>query len=171
MLFTTTDSFLRKYAPDMTAEQRAEFGEEFKQREIAAVKAHGRLFDGAYELLESLAGDGIEMAICGMGSREYIHTVLDHCGIAHFFKAVYFRVDGLTKGQVMTKLLSDFGVAANECLMVGDSITDITAARENGVPFIGVAYGYGAKDIADAEVLAYDMAQLRTAIYQLRQPQ
>jgi hypothetical protein len=41
LLYTTTDSFLRKNMPAMTAEQRAEFGAELKWLEIAAVKEHG----------------------------------------------------------------------------------------------------------------------------------
>ena len=165
MLYTTVNTFLQKYAPDMNAEERSEFGEEFKQREIAAVREHGRLFDGAYELLETLVNDGVEMAICGMGSRDYIHTVLDRCGIAGFFKAVYHRVEGLTKTQVLKTLLADMELKPTQCVMVGDSITDFTAARENGVPFIGVTYGYDARGISDAEILANDMTQLRSAIY------
>ena len=165
LLYTTTDSFLRKNAPEMTAEQRAEFGKEVKWQEIAAVKERGRLFDGIREMLDSLADDGIEMAICGMGSKEYIDTVLEHCDVAKYFKAVYHRVEGLTKTQVMRTLLTDMNLDNNQCLMIGDSITDLTAAQENDVPFIGVSYGYGADDVAQSEVLVNDAAQLQAAIY------
>jgi phosphoglycolate phosphatase-like HAD superfamily hydrolase len=97
LLYTTTNSFLQKNMPDMTVEQRLEFGKEIKQREIAAVRERSRLFDGVMEVLATLANDGNEMVICGMGSKEYIEAVLDHCGISGYFKAVYHRVDGLTK--------------------------------------------------------------------------
>ena len=46
-----------------------EFGFELKWRGIAAVKESGRLFDGIRKMLDALAHDGIEMAICGMGSN------------------------------------------------------------------------------------------------------
>jgi len=165
MLYTTTDSFLHKYAPYVTAETRAALKSDFQLHEIAAVRECGRLFDGVRELLEMLDADGIDMVICGMGRKDYINTALEHCGIAHLFKAVYHRVEGLSKGQVMKKLLSDFELDSTECLMVGDSITDITAARENDVPFIGVTYGYGANDIANADILTDDVPQLQAAIY------
>lgn len=32
-------------------------------------------------------------------------------------------------------------------MIIGDSITDLTAARGNSIPFIGVSYGYGAKGL------------------------
>jgi hypothetical protein len=84
-------------------------------------------------------------------TKYHIEVVLDHCGISSYFKAVYHRVDGLTKAQVMKTILNDMKLDKNQCLMVDDSIIDLTAAKENGVPFIGVSYGYGADDILDAD--------------------
>jgi len=163
LMYTTTQSFLQKNAPDMTMEQCAEFGKELKQREIAAVKERGRLFDGVREMLDSLRRDGVEMVICSMGTKDYIKAVLDRCGIAGYFKKVHHRVEGLIKAQVMKTLLAE--VNPNQCVMAGDSITDITAARENGVPFIGVTYGYGAEDIQDADTLVHDVKSLQAEIY------
>jgi phosphoglycolate phosphatase len=164
-MYTTTQSFLQKNAPDMTAEQRAEFGKEIKRREIAAVKERGRLFDGVREMLDSLRRDGVEMVICGMGTKDYIEAVLDHCGIAGHFKKIYHRVEGLTKAQVMKTLLAEMN--PDQIIMAGDSITDITAARESGVPFIGVTYGYGAEDIQDSDALVHDVKNLQAEIYRL----
>jgi phosphoglycolate phosphatase len=65
----------------------------------------------------------------------------------------------------MKTILNDVKLDKNQCLMVDDSITDLTAARENGIPFIGVSYGYGADDILDAGVLVNDVSQLHVEIY------
>ncbi|MCL2409287.1 MAG: HAD hydrolase-like protein [Oscillospiraceae bacterium] len=163
LMYTTTQSFLQKNAPDMTAEQRAEFGKEIKRQEIASVKERGRLFDGVREMLDSLRRNGVEMVICGMGTKDYIEAVLERCGIAGYFKKIYHRVEGLTKAQVMKTLLAE--MKSDQCVMAGDSITDITAARENGVPFIGVTYGYGAEDIQDSDALVHDVKNLQAEIY------
>jgi len=165
LLYTTGDAFLRKFMPEMTTGQRAEFVHEFKWREIEAVKEKGRLYDGILEMLGALADDNIEMSVCGMGSKEYIDTVIGHCGITKYFKAVYCRVDGLSKAQVVRTLLLDMKLEYNQCMMVGDSITDLTAARVNRVPFIGVSYGYGAESIPEGIVLINDITQLQAEIY------
>ena len=129
------------------------------------MKEHGRLFEGIREMLATLAKDGHEMVICGMGSKEYIETVLEHCAITGYFKAVYHRIEGLSKTQVVKTILSDMNLDSNQCLMVGDSITDITAAKDNDIPFIGVSYGYGADDISDADALVDSVEQLQAEIY------
>ena len=39
------------------------------------------------------------------------------------------------------------GISPRECVMVGDSVTDILAAQNANMPVIYVSYGYG--DLAD----------------------
>ena len=63
LLYTTTNALLNKVAPDMPEETRERFRYEFKRREIGNVKSNGRLFDGIEALLDSLASDGIDMAM------------------------------------------------------------------------------------------------------------
>ncbi len=150
----------------MTQAQREKFAYDLKWREIEIVKERGRLFDHVEELLSSLASDGIPMAICGMGSKEYIETVLTRCNIKHYFQDIRHRIDGLSKAQVLKYLLKERNLQPDECIMAGDSLTDITAARENGLPFIGVRYGYGSHDIAEADAIADDVPQLKSLIYQ-----
>lgn len=165
LLYTTADTLLDRIAPDMPPELRNKFCYDLKWRERELVKEKGRLFCGVEDLLKSLASNGIPMAICGMGSKEYIETVLDRCNIKHYFKYICHRVEGLTKSQVLKKLLENAGLQPNECIMVGDSATDIKAAKDNSIAFIGVKYGYGANDIKEANALVDDVSQLKSAIY------
>jgi len=161
LLYTTTADLLERIAPEMSQDERARFYEAFKRREIALVRENGRLFDGVRIMLTDFFDRGIPMAICGMGSKDYIDTVLDRCGIRHYFNYVYPRIDGIGKAQRLRELLDEAGLPPERCIMIGDSITDLTAAKENGVPFVGVGYGYGGADIAGAYSIAQDAAELR----------
>jgi phosphoglycolate phosphatase len=100
-----------------------------------------------------------------MGSAEYIDAVLKRCNIRKYFDYVYPRQNGKTKSQVLTQLICNSGEQKANCVMIGDSITDLTAAKGNSVPFIGVSYGYGAKDIKDC-VAANNIEELKGLINQ-----
>ncbi|NTV78927.1 MAG: HAD family hydrolase, partial [Clostridiales bacterium] len=165
VLYSTVKALLDKIAPQMPFDQRSEFMAELKAQETEAIKKHGRLFDGIEELLSSLSNSGIEMAICSIGSKEYVETVLEHCNIKHYFKYITHRIGDRTKTEALKQLLQDSGQKPNECIMVGDSIIDLTAAVENNVPFIGVTYGYGARDLTQANALVDNAAQLKEVIY------
>lgn len=165
LLCTTPKDLFKRAGIAMTKEEQDKFIYEFKWLEIENVIRYGRLFEHVEELLQSLYDDGIEMAICGMGSKEYIEAVLDRCKIRKFFKYVSSRREGVTKSEALKRLLLNANRNPNECLMIGDSITDITAANANGVPFLGVSYGYGAQDISGALAIADDVLQLENLIY------
>jgi len=72
--------------------------------------------------------------------------------------------DGYMKGYVLGKLLEEAGRKPEECLMVGDSGTDAQAALENGIPFLGVSYGYGIDGIKQAVAIADNVMQLSQLI-------
>jgi len=165
LLFTTNDTLLDRIAPDMSQEQREQFKRDIHIREIEAIKEKGRLFDGIKNLLSDLSSDKIDMAICGMGSKEYIETVLARCNIAQYFKYVYPSVKGLTKSQRLKELLYESKLKSDECIFVGDSVTDMTAADDNGIPFIGINWGYGAKEISEYDAIAGNISQLKSFIY------
>lgn len=161
LLHTTARHLLARVAPDMPEEEIARFMYELHEGERAAVREKGVLFDGAAELVRELYVAGQTLAICGMGEREYIRIVLERCAIAPYFSYVYARMEGKTKSEVLAKLLQDTGTCAADCLMIGDSGTDRIAAEDNGVPFIGVTYGYGADALAGCERLADSVGAMR----------
>lgn len=164
-LYTTAKDLLKKIAPDMPDQVRERFGDELKWREIEIIRETGRLFEGIPELLAELAADRIPMAICGMGSKEYIEAVIEHRNINNYFKYVYPRVEGFTKSQRLRMLLDEAEDAPDECVFIGDSVTDLTAALDCGVPFIGVSWGYGIKEIADSAEIVRNVPELKSLIY------
>ncbi|ACJ00857.1 HAD hydrolase-like protein [Rhodospirillum centenum] len=99
------------------------------------------LFDGVPALLAGLRAAGTTVAVLTSNSEPNVRRVMGPevaenvdrfvCGTALFGKAPKLR-----------RLLRDLRVPAAEALSIGDEIRDLDAAREAGVPFAGVAWGY-----------------------------
>lgn len=162
---TTTATLLEKVAPDMPEDKKLKFRQEIKWREIEEVKKHGCLFDGTKDMLSKLKAAGYWLVVCGMGSKEYIDAVMDKCGIRHYFDVILHRIDGKTKGQVLNDFLIAEQFSTEDIVMIGDSITDLTAAKDNNIPFIGVSYGYGTEIIKDITVMLDSVSEIEAEIY------
>jgi phosphoglycolate phosphatase len=115
-------------------------------RELAAIHT----FPGVEDVLRRLDEAGVTLALVSSNSRRNVRRVLgetsaariDHwaCGAALLGKAAYFR-----------RVLARSGVAAAEALCVGDEIRDGRAARDAGLAFGAVAWGYHALEALRAE--------------------
>ena len=96
---------------------------------------------GAVELLEELARMELPMAVStSMKRQEALHH-LNHCQIAHFFRAVAARDDvarGKPHPDVHLKALSALGVDASDCLILEDSFNGVRAAHATGAMVIMV---------------------------------
>lgn len=58
----------------------------------------------------------------------------------------------MNKTRLLAYAMNEIGVKPGECVMVGDTINDFTAARANGIYCVGVRWGYGKEsdfDVAD----------------------
>jgi phosphoglycolate phosphatase len=98
-------------------------------------------FDGVAEVLGFLAASGVRLAILTSNSRENVSTILGprtaqferiECGSSIFGKARRLRA-----------ILRTSGVPADEAIYIGDQLADLDAAREAGIAFGAVAWGYG----------------------------
>jgi phosphoglycolate phosphatase len=101
---------------------------------------HISLFPGMDRVLQTLAGRGIRLAIVTSNSIENVRLVLGPnaaliqqyaCGVSIFGKRTKLRA-----------VLRGSGVTASEAICIGDEIRDLEAAREEGIPFGAVSWGY-----------------------------
>lgn len=106
---------------------------------------HTRLYPGIKQLLEVLRRDGIPCYIVSLKEHKALQRVLELKGWGMYF-AGHYSPDSLqgqrrSKSQVLAGLLPTLG--AQRPVYIGDSYSDVIAARENNVPCIGVTYGDG----------------------------
>jgi phosphoglycolate phosphatase len=99
-----------------------------------------RLFPGARELLSALK-DQAELCIVSNGTQAYLTLCMQHFGLEDVFHRIVWSHPERTKGQNLAGLIAE--LQPERAVMVGDRIGDILAGRQNGLPTVAAAFGYG----------------------------
>lgn len=139
LIHQDVDTYLKALYP-----QVEDFGA-LKALFLAYEKQHtegGDLFPGTLELLTTLHQAGHTLSVCSTGNDNFMQTVLQQNGIGGFFTHVKSARPYRSKGAAIATLLQKEETA----VLVGDTLIDFQAARENKIPSIGVSYGFGALD-------------------------
>ena len=129
-------------------------------------------YKGMAELLESLQGSGLKLVIATSKPEEFALRIMEHFGLAAYFHRICGaqREDRASaqKGSVVADALRRSGTDG-PAVMVGDRRFDVAGAHENGLPAIGVLYGYGGREElenAGADYLAADLHELKQLLLQ-----
>ena len=131
--------------PDVDTAGVAQLQERYLDLYSGALSVKTRLFDGMDQVLSTLAQRGLKSGIVTNKPSRLTAPLLEQLGLAPRFACV---VSGDTcvkpKPHPMPMLhaASLAGVAAGECIYVGDAERDIQAAHAAGMPALVAAYGY-----------------------------
>jgi phosphoglycolate phosphatase len=137
-----------------------------------------RPFEGLDDALDALAADGFSFAVCTNKLEGLSRLLLDKLEMSSRFAAICGAdTFGVSKPDP-TSLRETVARAGGElasAIMVGDSGTDIGAARRAGIPVIGVTFGYTLVPIEDLKpdrLIAHmrDLPAAVTAIAAARNP-
>jgi phosphoglycolate phosphatase len=104
-----------------------------------------RPFDGVDETLELLAAQGAILSVCTNKPPHLANPVLEAFGLERHFKAIVGNGQaGVNKPDArhLTYTIEACGGDVSRALMVGDSITDVQAARNANIPVVLVSFGY-----------------------------
>ncbi|MEI6412649.1 MAG: phosphoglycolate phosphatase [Pseudomonadota bacterium] len=104
-----------------------------------------RLYPGVRSGLEALARMGYRLGCVTSKAARYALPLLEALGIAGFFELIVAG-DSLPRQKPdplpLLHAARHFGVEPPEALMVGDSISDVQAARAAGFTIVCMSYGY-----------------------------
>ena len=150
---------------DVMAQVLAHYGDDRIAMGVTAYRARyaeSGLFDNAVypgipEALDALLAAGFVLVVATSKRRDFAERIVAHFGLASRLKAVYGAVDGAGidhKPELIAHVLRTEGIAATDAVMVGDREYDVLGAHANGLPAIGVLWGYGGR--AELEAVAAD---------------
>ncbi len=124
------------------------------------------VYPGIPALLKALAAAGRQVVLATSKPEPFARQILAHFGLAGYFAFVAgstLEETRTEKREVIAWALQNTGAAAAGTVMVGDRAYDVAGAAANGIPCIGVLFGYGSAEelrAAGAAALAADTAQL-----------
>ncbi|MEW6164351.1 MAG: HAD-IA family hydrolase [Pseudomonadota bacterium] len=120
------------------------------------------LFAGAGELVRRLAEDGHWLGVATGKSRRGLDRALEHSGVGEYFHATRCADECHSKPhpQMLEELMSEFAVAPDATLMIGDTTHDLLMARNAGVDAVAVSYGAHPGESLEAEGPLYCAASL-----------
>ena len=106
---------------------------------------HIRLVDGMQHVIDSLASQGVRMAIVTSNKEKNVRRVLG----PHNMARIEFLESGVSmfgKKHKIHKILQLAGIDASEALSIGDELRDLKSSHEAQVDFGAV--GWGTTDLA-----------------------
>lgn len=135
----------------------------------ARIAAQSRPFEGLVEALETLAHQGATLCVCTNKRTDLSIALLDALGLSRHFTAVV-GADAAPAAKPDARHLicaiEQAGGEVTRAVMVGDSITDVNAAKNAGVPVIVTTFGYTDIPVADlgADAMINAFAELPAAV-------
>ncbi len=117
---------------------------------------HTVIFPGVREGLQRLSGMRLPLACVTNKAERFTRALLEQLEMARAFEQV-IAGDTLPQRkpdpQPLLHACKGFGIAPRDMLMIGDSATDVEAARAAGCPVFCVDYGYNeGRDVRELDV-------------------
>ncbi len=107
------------------------------------------VYDGIPELLEALTKAGKRLVLATSKPEKFARTIMAHFGLDAWVPQIAGATMGTernTKGKVIAYAMEAFGIDPETAVMVGDREHDIFGGKENGLPGVGVTFGYGSRE-------------------------
>ena len=104
-----------------------------------------QLFDGIARALTQLRGKNLHMTVLSSNSKANVQRVLGPQA-EQWFDDFECGTDMFGKSAKLKRLLARHSVAPQRCILIGDEMRDIDAARKAGVHVATVAWGYNHAD-------------------------
>ncbi len=113
-----------------------------------------RLYPGVEALLRALKAADVRICLATSKYGLMAKKMLEYLHITHYFTHLAMsggREGHSAKHELIADCLATTGADAGTAIMVGDTEFDAKGARETGVAFIGVLYGYGTREEMEAQ--------------------
>ncbi|WP_252229308.1 HAD hydrolase-like protein [Clostridium sp. ZBS15] len=149
------NSFKDKYTLDdnKTNEAAAMFRNAYKEKFLY----HAKIFSGIIELLSYLRSNNILTMVATYKREDYTLMLLEYFGLSKYFDFIKGSdMDGkLTKADIVNLCIEKSNQDKEKAVLVGDTNHDLLGAKQAGIDFIAVTYGFGFKKGEEFEDTVY----------------
>jgi phosphoglycolate phosphatase len=107
------------------------------------------VYPGVLGMLDELRDAGFTMCIATSKRRDFAERVIDYLGLGSYLRGIYGAEPGGGldhKQDLLKHILGVEHLEASACVMLGDRLHDMEAAKANAIRSIGALWGYGGRE-------------------------
>ncbi len=134
--------------PGLAATKQDQLVERYREHFLHRDRTAMPLFPGVAEGLAALVGQGYLLAVATGKARRGLDRVLEQTNTARYFTVTRCVDEACSKPhpRMLADILARTGVAADDAIMVGDTVYDMQMAASAGVAALAVSYGVHEKE-------------------------
>jgi phosphoglycolate phosphatase len=121
----------------------------YRERYVSGAMYDAIVYAGIPEALCTLRDAGNRLFVATAKPHYYARPILERFDLARHFAGIFGpELDGTRdhKWDLIAHMIAEEGVQPKTAVMIGDRENDVVAAARNGIPTVGVTWGYGSTE-------------------------
>lgn len=160
-----------KLLPQHSDEERAKVDAYFLERLIENIRSgKGALYPNVKEVFRYLKENNYSIYIASNGLTDYLNTIVSYYHLDRWVTETFSiqQIQSLNKSDLVHRIVKKYGITTGA--VVGDRLSDINAAKDNGLVSIGCNFDFAQEDeLSQADVVIDDLIDLQSIIHVLNE--
>lgn len=152
--------------PHHSEEIRKQVNAYFLEKLILNIqKGKGALYPQVEETLEAFHKEGYSLYIASNGLTDYLHAIVNYYRLDRWVTETFSieQIESLDKADLVGTILEKYNI--KQGAVVGDRLSDIHAAKKNGMSSIGCRFDFAQEqELAEADHVIDDFSSLDEVI-------
>ncbi len=150
-------------------EEREQTDTYFLNRLIENISSgKGALYPNAKEVFSYLKENNCSIYIASNGLTEYLKAIISYYLLDKWVTETFSiqQIKSLNKSDLVQSIIKKYGITNGA--VVGDRLSDINAAKDNGLVSIGCNFDFAREDeLSQADMVIDDLTELQTILPKL----
>ncbi len=128
----------------------------------------GALYPGVTDVLEFLKKENLDLYIASNGQTPYLKAIVEQYGLNRWVTEVFSidQIESLEKTELVGEIIRKYAIEYGA--VVGDRLSDINAAKQNGLTAIGCRFDFAQEDeLAQADMVINSLEELKKIAFQM----
>ncbi|WP_026264126.1 HAD hydrolase-like protein [Paenibacillus terrigena] len=152
--------------PNHSNEVREQTDAYFLERLIENIRSgKGALYPNVLEIFNHLKENDCSIYIASNGLTEYLKAIVSYYHLDNWVTETFSiqQIESLNKSDLVQIIIEKYGIT--NAAVVGDRLSDINAAKDNGLVAIGCNFDFARDDeLSQADLVIDDLIELKTII-------
>lgn len=147
----------------LTEQQLQAYADEKEEFFRTLYEPHIKPVTGLLNFLDLLVANSIPCAIATSAPLENVDFILNKTGLRKYFDTILYDkmvTHGKPNPEIYLKAAAALGFPNNQCIVIEDALSGVTAGRKSGSKVIGITTTHSAAELSEADFVMNDFNEL-----------